>query len=525
MLFSLYIFFSVALQQDHAPNDSTVIETASSTPYLHPLTTYPHDRQQFNQSNQFVPQTQTVPYIQSALAFEPVHMWSHHHLQQQQLHQHFIAQHTYTPSLDQASLSTELHSISKPLRNATDNGYFYSGFERNGPHLGPHLATECSAAAPTYLSSSLDVSSEQNRQMSLQPEHVNYCDILPIITERNGHRSIDANSLSVDKTMPSQRERAVPLNGTERTIKIDDRKKKIPRPMNSFMIYAKRHRAQVHQLYPLCDNRTVSKILSDTWYTMDADKKRKYHDLALEMRREHFRLYPEFKWKSTPHEDGQSARTIQPSDASSVKPNAPPRQPSIDNGDSYDALAGSAYHEYRCLESPYTPITPYTAKSFSSIDSSCDDNKFKSLDAPNVSHPILRLAPTPAQLGRNKKRSKAHLSATGAGSKSNGHNNDGSTSGGDNFAITFNQSHFKQRFLDLPDFDFSNYRKSSEWDSSPTSPAITYNTTMRKRKGAKPPTAEHQQQQQHHHHQSAKRFIGNHFFGPDFNVNHFNGEF
>lgn len=50
--------------------------------------------------------------------------------------------------------------------------------------------------------------------------------------------------------------------------------------MNAFMIFSKRHRPLVHQQHPNQDNRTVSKILGEWWYALDAEKKKQYYQLA-----------------------------------------------------------------------------------------------------------------------------------------------------------------------------------------------------------------------------------------------------
>ena len=54
--------------------------------------------------------------------------------------------------------------------------------------------------------------------------------------------------------------------------------------MNAFMIFSKRHRALVHQRHPNQDNRTVSKILGEWWYSLGPQEKQKYHDLAFQVR-------------------------------------------------------------------------------------------------------------------------------------------------------------------------------------------------------------------------------------------------
>ncbi len=60
----------------------------------------------------------------------------------------------------------------------------------------------------------------------------------------------------------------------------DTAKDKIRRPMNAFMIFSKRHRPLVHQQHPNQDNRTVSKILGEWWYSLEPEGKKQYQDLA-----------------------------------------------------------------------------------------------------------------------------------------------------------------------------------------------------------------------------------------------------
>ncbi|ENN80289.1 hypothetical protein YQE_03282, partial [Dendroctonus ponderosae] len=72
-------------------------------------------------------------------------------------------------------------------------------------------------------------------------------------------------------------------------------KERIRRPMNAFMIFSKRHRGLVHQRHPNQDNRTVSKILGEWWYALGPVEKKKYHELATEVKEAHFRAHPEWK--------------------------------------------------------------------------------------------------------------------------------------------------------------------------------------------------------------------------------------
>lgn len=72
----------------------------------------------------------------------------------------------------------------------------------------------------------------------------------------------------------------------------------IRRPMNAFMIFSKRHRALVHQRHPNQDNRTVSKILGEWWYSLNPVEKQKYHQLAFQVKEAHFKAHPDWKWSS-----------------------------------------------------------------------------------------------------------------------------------------------------------------------------------------------------------------------------------
>lgn len=72
----------------------------------------------------------------------------------------------------------------------------------------------------------------------------------------------------------------------------------VRRPMNAFMIFSKRHRPLVHQQYPNKDNRTVSKILGEWWYSLAADQKAEYHKLATQVKEAHFKAHPDWKWST-----------------------------------------------------------------------------------------------------------------------------------------------------------------------------------------------------------------------------------
>uniref|UniRef100_A0A0N4Z3Y5 HMG box domain-containing protein n=1 Tax=Parastrongyloides trichosuri TaxID=131310 RepID=A0A0N4Z3Y5_PARTI len=73
-------------------------------------------------------------------------------------------------------------------------------------------------------------------------------------------------------------------------------KRQIRRPMNAFMIFSKIHRPLVHEKYPNRDNRTVSKILGEWWYSLEIDEKQKYQVMASKAKEAHFKAYPNWKW-------------------------------------------------------------------------------------------------------------------------------------------------------------------------------------------------------------------------------------
>lgn len=503
----MYFDISVdALQQQNTADVSMPAAAAPTTSYFYP-SKYTHHQQPFQyQSNQYLTHSHaSAPYFPSPPGLETVYVWPP---QQQQ-----YATQPYATSFDHHRYqhSSDVFAHAKQLQHASQNGYPYDGFDRNGIYYGTQMSMAGGSSTVPTPSSSSGGCSEQNWPISSRTEH----DSTPNVYDQNGIGSVDTNhqTSSFDVSTQNERGEISMLDVKNRALEIEQQEKKVPRPMNSFMIYAKCHRAQVHQLYPLCDNRTVSKILSDTWYAMDAEKKREYYALASEMRQEHFRLHPDFKWKPAHSDANEPSRKKSPNATTIAEPNAQPEK-NRSAGDSNDTFPSFQFDECGDLLSSYMPTTPSTETSLSPVGCGGGGD-----DESKLSQAI-HLAPTPAQLGlcRSKKRSKPSSSAAFA----SGINNDGPNGSSDAQAVVLNHPQFKQRFLNLPKFDFSNYRQSSEWDASPTSPAITYNTTMRKRKSD---ADQHQQaQQQHHQLQPAKRLIGNHFFGPDFNANHFKGE-
>lgn len=66
--------------------------------------------------------------------------------------------------------------------------------------------------------------------------------------------------------------------------------------MNSFMLFSQEQRAKIHLANPNRDNRNVSKILGEKWYSLSAHEQEQYRIRAKQLRNEHLKQNPSFKW-------------------------------------------------------------------------------------------------------------------------------------------------------------------------------------------------------------------------------------
>lgn len=395
------------------------------------------------------------------------------------------------------------------------NDYYHEYDRSRGYYDVPFVAMPHLAANPTNFTIS-SMSMQHYAPEQAQHSQFNFNQSAPATNPNGSQGDFQSRSnapqqrptaASSDKTKPKT-PLGAPQSATKKNGKAQSaNKKKIPRPMNSFMIYAKRHRAQVHLAHPKCDNRKVSKILSETWYAMDAEKKQKYHDLSVEMRREHYRMFPDFKWRSevpTTPTDFKEVRSPKELPSQAKKPPSNANEGSLNT----ENVQNNVW-----THSPSLPITPTsTENSLSPLYFGASIPISHEPIVPNV-QPEFCLGPTPAQLGlkrKNKKSKPADLKiqnpSTNAGAASN------ATTDNPDLPFVSNNPHFKQLFTELPVFDFSTYRTEQEWNASPSPPSMTYNTNSRKRASTKQPA-----------HLPNKRLVGERFFGPDFNLNHFEG--
>lgn len=426
-------------------------------------------------SNQYSPQLTQAPFIEPSIN-KPICTWPPHYL-----------------------------PLAVPdVRPNPSTRYYdrYSGNVRYSPHMQSNLVNNIpvvNSQEPNQTWNMHQLVSESaafnynNGYGEIKPTE-------PVNVSINSYNACEPSDQSVpqqsNKTEKSVQKHAKSVQSTDK-----NDESKVRRPMNSFMLYAKRHRALVHQMYPLCDNRMVSKILSETWYTLEPEKKQKYKDLAAEIRREHFRVHPDFKWKTTSNEHNHfesNANEQNDNQQMQTVPSTFALQASIEDS----------------LDMPkYTPTTPSTANSISPSNHS--DDMMRLNEFPPAPLPEFRLGPTPAQLGMNRNRRISRLEATTTTSSTA---NDNNASGQNEAALTSKYHvHFHQRLQSLPQFDFSSYRGANDWPTTPTSPPITYNTNhSRKRPLSKEPAIN----QSH----ATKRLEGDRFFGPDFNAKHFKGK-
>ncbi|KFD50170.1 hypothetical protein M514_08915 [Trichuris suis] len=73
--------------------------------------------------------------------------------------------------------------------------------------------------------------------------------------------------------------------------------KRIPRPMNSFMLWAKEERPRIRAQYPHYHNAQISQILGMEWKGMPMEQKMSYQERAKELRVLHSMEFPDYKYR------------------------------------------------------------------------------------------------------------------------------------------------------------------------------------------------------------------------------------
>ncbi|PSN39909.1 hypothetical protein C0J52_07951 [Blattella germanica] len=92
-----------------------------------------------------------------------------------------------------------------------------------------------------------------------------------------------------------------PPTSPNKKLKDADRPK---RPMNAFMLFAKRYRLELIQLHPGKDNRAISVILGEAWRNLPPADKERYVSEARTMAQERKRLHPDCWKRKRSHSTG-----------------------------------------------------------------------------------------------------------------------------------------------------------------------------------------------------------------------------
>ncbi|KAG1714964.1 Protein capicua [Nymphon striatum] len=159
------------------------------------------------------------------------------------------------------------------------------------PFLANHQESSPTSAPPTISEASAAIG---NDSLNLEDGSVNH------IQDTDDGDDDVFEDIGIDISEPTSKRRTQSLSALSKdepkSPKKGRNKDYIRRPMNAFMIFSKKNRALVHQRHPNQDNRTVSKILGEWWYSLEQNQKQKYHDLAFQVKEAHFKANPGWKW-------------------------------------------------------------------------------------------------------------------------------------------------------------------------------------------------------------------------------------
>lgn len=135
----------------------------------------------------------------------------------------------------------------------------------------------------------------------LPPNHPDAACTLEMLDSFRSHHftAMDSSAVLALSNMAKKKELCLspPRSVTVSTRKVSKKdQNKAKRPMNAFMLFAKRFRMEYMQLYPGKDNRAISVLLGDHWKKLTNEERRAYTQEAKLLADQQKRLHPDC-WK------------------------------------------------------------------------------------------------------------------------------------------------------------------------------------------------------------------------------------
>ena len=87
------------------------------------------------------------------------------------------------------------------------------------------------------------------------------------------------------------------IKQTQQKQKYKNTKQSIKRPMNAFMIWAKKERGILQEMEPSLSNCSISKILGKRWKEMEQGEKQFYFEQQAVLAQRHKETYPDYKYR------------------------------------------------------------------------------------------------------------------------------------------------------------------------------------------------------------------------------------
>jgi len=179
-----------------------------------------------------------------------------------------------------------------------------------------HLQVQCPKHHPFFVKEKgwCSLAQEQTEQLyeltycemlevddiCLPPDHPDAACTLEMLDSLRSHHftAMDSSAVLTLSNMAKKKELCLsPPRVTSSARKVSKKdQNKGKRPMNAFMLFAKRFRMEYMQLYPGKDNRAISVLLGDHWKKLTNEERRAYTQEAKLLAEQQKRLHPDC-WK------------------------------------------------------------------------------------------------------------------------------------------------------------------------------------------------------------------------------------